>query len=60
VAAGYFRCRWSVSPAISKQIAAALKAERLDLLDRTPGKAAPVVRIVMLGDDMLSLCLAEE
>ncbi|MDV4161869.1 hypothetical protein ACU8LZ_31990 (plasmid) [Rhizobium leguminosarum] len=42
------------------QLAAALKAERLDMLDRTPGEAAPVGRIVMLGDDMLGLCLAEE
>uniref|UniRef100_UPI001C907B68 hypothetical protein n=1 Tax=Rhizobium laguerreae TaxID=1076926 RepID=UPI001C907B68 len=44
----------------SRYPAAALKAERLDVLDRTPGEAAPVGRIVMLGDDMLSLCLAEK
>jgi hypothetical protein len=60
VAESYFHCRWSLSPAIPNQIAAALKAERLDVLDRTPGEAAPVGRIVMLGDDMLGLCLAEE
>src|SRR5690606_23595115 len=37
-----------------------LEAQRLDVADRTAGKLLPIAGVIVLGDDVIGLGLAEE